>query len=76
MRLLSNSFLSPRRPRDKKKTTASAHRPGRSAHLQQIQIFQRHHAGSLNTTNIADDGDLNEIVMDDVFSETWNDETL
>jgi hypothetical protein len=77
---LGNAFLSPRRPRDKKKTTAPAHRPGRSARLEQIQqeldqILQQHRAGGLNATDIADDDDLNEIVMDDVFSETWNDGT-
>jgi hypothetical protein len=79
---LGNAFLSPRRPRNKKKTTAPAHRPGRSARLDQIQqeldeILQQHRASGLNATDsshVADDDNLNEIVMDD-FSEAWNDET-
>ena len=57
---LGNTFLSPRRPRDKRKMTAPAHRPGRSARLEQIQqeldqILQQHRAGDAALTKAASD---------------------
>jgi hypothetical protein len=57
---LGNTFLSPRRPRDKRKTTAPAHRPGRFVRFEQFQqkldqILQQHCAGDAALAKAASD---------------------